>query len=97
MLELPLFKLVGDVIHDETKLDIDRFVPFLMRVSLTGEVSQVELAAAVRTAAENLCDEVFLVLVEGKHRLILAMLSPSRVDSPSGTVLESDTDDVVEA
>lgn len=97
MLELPFFKFVGDVIHDEAKLDIDRFVPFLTRVSLTGEVSQVELAVAVRTAGKDLCDEVLLVLIKGKHRLDLTVLSSGRINSPSTAVLESDTDDVVEA
>lgn len=97
MLDQPLLKLVGHVVQDGTKLEIDGFVPFLVRVPLTSEFLQLKLAAAERTTSKNLCDEVVLVLVKGKHRLTLAVLSSGRINSPSSTVLESDADDVVDA
>jgi len=97
MPDLPFLQLLGEMTHDEAKLDIDRFVPFLMRVSLTGELFQVGLATAVRTTGKNFCDKTFIVLVEGKHRLVLMVLSPGRVNGPSSSVLESDTDNVVDA
>lgn len=97
VLDEPLLKLVGHVLHDKAKLDIHRFVPSFTRVPLTGEVSQVILAAAVGTAGKNLCDKVLLVLVKRNHWLILTVLSSGRINSPSSTILEGDTDDVVDA
>jgi hypothetical protein len=96
VLELPLLKLIDHVLHDEAKFDIGRFVPLLVGVPLSGEVIQVDLAVTVRAAGQNLCDKFVLVLVKRKYRLKLTMLSSSRIDRASGTILESNAEDVMD-
>jgi hypothetical protein len=66
-------------------------------VSFAGESVQVVLAATVRAAGKNLCDEVLLVHVGRNHGMMLTVLGSSRIDRLSGAVFESDTDDVVNA